>query len=48
MTDCDLNLTVIIDRDLQEAANKDVEEDLKETESIVILRSLKQFVDSNF
>ena len=39
MTDCDLNLTVIIDRDQQESAAKDIEENKKDSESVVLFNS---------
>jgi len=45
MTDCDLNLTVIIDEDLRDSSAKDIEENLKDTESIVLLKNLEEFVD---
>ena len=48
MTDCDLNLTVIIDEDLKDSAAKDKEENLKDSESIVLLKNLEDYVDYNF
>jgi len=48
MTDCDLNLTVIIDSDLEETAGKDIEEGKFDSESNVLFKNLKEFKDSNF